>query len=142
MPQIYRYLKLIFSFASDEHLPPHVHVTDEKDNRSIFDFIIVDGVLVDIKVRNKTGYKPISQKNQGIVKSLIRIYYAQIIEKWVRYFILNKEVKIETIKQLDFVDIDTQKLVEEMQELNKHFYPGEKKQPKTKKKPTSKTKKI
>jgi len=141
MPRIYRYLTLIFSFASDEHLPPHVHVTDENENRSIFDLIIVDGVLVDIEVRKKSGYKPISQKNQGIVKSVIRIYYAQIIEKWVRYFILNKEVKIETIKKLDSIDVDTQKLVEEMKNLNKHFYPGAKKQPKTKKKITSKTKK-
>jgi hypothetical protein len=141
MPQIYRYLKLIFSFASDEHLPPHVHITDENENRSIFDLIIIDGVLVDIKVRKKSGYPSISQKNQGIVKSVIRIYYAQIIEKWVKYFILNKEVEIETIKKLDFVEIDTQKLVEEMKELNKHFYPGEKKQPKTKKRIISKTKK-
>jgi hypothetical protein len=29
MPQIFRYLKFIFSFLSNEHLPPHVHVSDE-----------------------------------------------------------------------------------------------------------------
>jgi hypothetical protein len=50
-------------------------------------------------------------------------------------------VEIETIKKLDFVEIDTQRLVEEMKELNKHFYPGEKKQPKQKKRTTLKTKK-
>jgi len=31
MPQIYRYLKLVFYFvARGEHLPPHVHVIDEQ----------------------------------------------------------------------------------------------------------------
>jgi len=37
MPQIYRYLKMVFSFvAADEHLPVHVHVRDENDNQTIF----------------------------------------------------------------------------------------------------------
>jgi hypothetical protein len=129
MPQIYRYLKLVFSFLSDEHLPPHVHVVDENDNRNIFDLKIIDGILVDIKVRRKAGYAPISEKNQGIVKSFIRIYYAQIVAKWVDYFILHKDVKIEVVKKIETLTVDTQKLIEEMQSLDKHFYPSEKKQP-------------
>jgi len=59
---------------SNEHMPPHVHVSDESDNRSIFDLIIKDGILVDINVRPKEGFKPMSEKNQGIVKSFIRAY--------------------------------------------------------------------
>jgi hypothetical protein len=63
MPQIFRYLKFIFSFLSNEHLPPHVHVSDENDNQNIFDLIITDGILIDIKVRQKAGYKSMSGKN-------------------------------------------------------------------------------
>ena len=44
MPQIYRYLKLVFYFvARGEHLPPHVHVIDENSNQSVFDLVIKMG---------------------------------------------------------------------------------------------------
>ena len=134
MPQIFRYLKFIFSFLSNEHLPPHVHVSDENDNQSIFDLMITDGILVDIKVRQKAGYKPLSDKSQGIVKTFIYAYYAQIITKWFEYFVLRKSIKPETIRKLENLTVDTQKLVNEMQDLGKHFYPTPKKQARSKKK--------
>ena len=137
MPQIFRYLKFIFSFLSNEHLPPHVHVSDENDNRNVFDLIITDGILVDIEIRQKAGYKPMSNKNQGIVKAFIYAYYSQIVTKWFEYFILHKNIKSETINKLENLTVDTQKLVNEMQELNKHFYPTPQKQTKQ----TSKSKK-
>ena len=57
MPQIYRYLKLVFYFvARGEHLPPHVHVVDENNNQSVFDLIIKDGLLSEIKIRRKKGF--------------------------------------------------------------------------------------
>ena len=133
MPQIFKYLKFIFSFLSNEHLPPHVHVSDENDNQSIFDLIITDGILVDIKVRRKTGYKPLNEKNQGIVKTFICSYYAQIVTKWFEYFVLHKSIKPETIKKLENLTVDSQNLVNEIQDLNKHFYPAPKKQMKSKK---------
>ena len=130
--KFYRYLKLVFFFVSTgEHLPVHIHVSDEDDNQSIFDLIIEDEVLVDIKVRKKAGFKPISTKNQGIVKSFIRMYYAQIVAKWVQHFILNKQIKIETIKKIDNLTVDAEQLVSHLSNLNRHFYPTEKKQSKT-----------
>jgi len=108
---------------SDEHLPPHVHVSDEDDNQTIFDLIITDGVLVDIKVRQKAGYNHMSEKNQGIVKVFIIVYYAQIVTKWFEYFVLHKKIKPETIRKIENLTIDTQKLSDEIQDLNKHFYP-------------------
>jgi len=134
MPQIFRYLKFIFSFLSNEHLPPHVHVSDENDNQSIFDLIITDGILVDIKVRQKMGYKPLSEKNQGIVKTFICVYYAQIVTKWFEYFVLHKRIKPETVRKLENLTVDTQKLVDEILDLNKHFHPTIKEQAKPKKK--------
>ena len=127
MPQIFKYLKFVFSFLSNEHLPLHVHVSDNNDNQSVFELIITDGILVDIKVRKKAGYKPLSEKDQGIVKAFIYAYYTQIVTKWFDYFILRKRIKSETVRKLESLTVDTQKLVDEMQKLNKHFYPAPKK---------------
>jgi hypothetical protein len=127
-------MRLVFAFLSDEHLPPHVHVTDKDGNQSIFDLIIKDEILVDIVVRNKVKVKPISERNQGIVKSFIRIYYAQIVAKWVEHFILHKKIKSENIKKIENLIVDTQELVKNLSDLNALFYPSEKKQPKPKKK--------
>jgi hypothetical protein len=96
--------------------------------------IITDGILVDIKIRQKAGYKPMSEKNQGIVKTFIYTYYTQIVTKWFEYFVLHKSIKSETITKLENLTVDTQKLVDEIQELNKHFYPTPKKTSKSKKK--------
>jgi hypothetical protein len=109
-------------------------VSDENDNQSVFDLIIIDGILVDVNVRPKAGYRPLSEKSQGIVKTFICAYYAQIVTKWFEYFVLRKSIKTETIKKLENLTVDTQKLVSEMQELNKNFYPTSKKQIKLKKK--------
>ncbi|MDR0307386.1 MAG: DUF4160 domain-containing protein [Chitinispirillales bacterium] len=134
MPQIFKYLKFIFSFLSNEHLPPHVHVSDEDDNRNVFDLIIIDGILADIKVRHKAGYKPMSEKDQGVVKAFIYAYYAQIVTKWFEYFVLQKSVKSETIRKLENLTVDTQKFLGEMQNLNERFYPKSRKQAKRGKK--------
>jgi len=138
MPQIFRYLKFIFSFLSNEHLPLHVHVSDENDSQNVFDLIITDGILVDIKIRQKAGYKPLGEKSQGIVKAFIYTYYTQIVTKWFEYFVLHKSVKSETIRKLENITVDTQKLVNEMQELNKRFYPALPKQAKQTPKPKKK----
>ena len=127
MPQIFRYLKFVFSFLSNEHLPLHVHVSDNNDSQSVFELIITDGILVDIKIRKKAGYKPLSEKDHGIVKAFIYVYYTQIVTKWFDYFVLRKRIKSETVRKLENLTVDTQKLVDEMQKLNKYFHPAPKK---------------
>jgi len=135
MPQIYRYLKLVFSFvASGEHLPVHVHVRDESDNQTIFDLVIKDEILVDIKTRKKAGANHISEKNQGIAKTFIRMYYSQIVKKWFQFFVLNKKIKPENIRKIENITVDVEELVSNLQDLDKHFYPTEKKESKNKKK--------
>ena len=52
MPDIYTYFGFIFSFYSNEHEPIHVHV-EHQDKMTIFDMIIVDGELVELKKRDK-----------------------------------------------------------------------------------------
>ena len=128
MPLLFRFLSFRFSFRSKDHLPPHVHVVSG-GKATIFDLIITDGVLVDIKMRSADGYKDLDKKDQNVVMSFIRIYYAQIVEKWVDYYLLNKKIKTETIQKVGNVVVDAKQLTDDLNALNKHFYQTEKKQP-------------
>ena len=65
MPQIFRYLRFVFSFLSNEHMPPHVHVSDESDNRNIFDLIISD----EIHELNKQFYPTPKKQAKQTLKS-------------------------------------------------------------------------
>ena len=52
---------LLFSFYSNEHEPIHVHVK-AAERESIFDMIIKDKVLEEIKRRDRQGKKPLTNK--------------------------------------------------------------------------------
>ena len=63
MPKIFEYFGFVFFFYSNEHEPIHVHVT-HKGCQSIFELIMDNGVLVEIRVREKAGEEPLSSKDQ------------------------------------------------------------------------------
>ncbi len=54
MPKIFEYFGFIFYFYSNEHEPIHVHVL-HGGRESIFDLIMMDGLLAQIGVREKRG---------------------------------------------------------------------------------------
>ncbi len=87
MPKIFEYFGFVFFFYSNEHEPIHVHVT-HKDN----------GVLVEIRVREKAGEEPLSSKDQKTAEEFIRKYSKNIITKWIKFFVLRQAVKSTTIK--------------------------------------------
>ena len=68
MPDIYTYFGFIFSFYSNEHEPIHVHV-EHQDKMTIFDMIIVDGDLVELRKRDKGKPLSISTSAQGKIKT-------------------------------------------------------------------------
>jgi len=92
MPQIYEYFGFIFGFHSDEHYPIHVHV-EKGEFESIYDLIIVNGLLVELKHRKKRGVDAIPEYDRKKVEIFIREYYKNIVEKWTNYFVLNIPVK-------------------------------------------------
>ena len=98
MPQIYDYLGFIFRFYSDEHYPIHVHV-EKGGYESIYDLIIVNGLLVELKHRKKRGVDTISVSDRKKVEQFIREYYKGIVEKWTNYFVLNIPVKSTKINK-------------------------------------------
>ena len=57
MPKIFEYFGFVFFFYSNEHEPIHVHVT-HKGCQSIFELIMDNGILTEIRVREKAGEEP------------------------------------------------------------------------------------
>lgn len=97
MPKIYEYFGFIFYFYSNEHEPIHVHVTHSQ-KESIFELIIMNGELIEIRVRKKKGLIPLSVKEKHIAEAFIHKYYKNIIAKWVRFFVMKQVVKSTNIK--------------------------------------------
>ena len=97
MPKIFEYFGFVFFFYSNEHEPIHVHVK-HSSKEAIFDLMIEDGVLVEIVRREAKDALPLPQKDEKVARKFIKTYYKEIIDKWVRFFVLREEVKTTEIK--------------------------------------------
>lgn len=96
MPKIYEYFGFIFFFFSNEHEPIHVHVI-KGEYQTVFDLILMDGELVDIKRRSEHGYEMLDEKDSKAAEGFIRAYYRNIVEKWKNFFVLKKKVRCTQI---------------------------------------------
>lgn len=63
MPKIYEYLGIIIMFYSNEHEPMHVH-GKYQGFESKAEFIIVDGKIIRINVKDVKGKRPLPTKEQ------------------------------------------------------------------------------
>lgn len=95
MPDIFTYFGFIFSFFSNEHEPIHVHV-EHKNKMTVFDLIIVDGKLLEIRRRDKGN--PLSSKDEKIAIEFIQKYWENIVEKRINFFVYKKRVRCTDIK--------------------------------------------
>lgn len=98
MPKIFEYFGFIFYFYSNEHEPIHVHV-QHGGNESIFDLIMMNGLLLEVRTREKKGSDPLSDKDKRIAEEFIRKYHKNIIDKWVKFFVLKQAVRSTNIKK-------------------------------------------
>ena len=98
MPKIFEYFGFIFYFYSNEHEPIHVHVI-HGGKESIFDIIMMNGALAGISVREKKGAEPLTEKDKRTAEDFIRKYHKNIIEKWVKFFVLKQSVRSTSIKK-------------------------------------------
>ena len=96
MPKIYEYLGLIFYFYSNEHEPIHVHVT-KAERETVFELILENGQLLEIKKRKAKAHQPLTVKEQKEAIIFIKEFYKKIIEKWINFFVLKKAVKATKI---------------------------------------------
>lgn len=95
MPDIFTYFGFIFSFYTNEHEPIHVHV-EHQNKMTIFDLIIVNGELVEIRRRDKGN--PLTGKDERIAVEFIQKYWANIVEKWIKFFVYKKRIRCTDIK--------------------------------------------
>lgn len=98
MPKIFEYFGFIFYFFSNEHEPIHVHVI-HGSNESIFDLIILNGELIEIRVRERKGVNSLPDKDKHTAEKFIRKYYRNIIEKWIKFFVLKQSIRSTSIKK-------------------------------------------
>ena len=97
MPKIFEYFGFIFFFYSNEHEPIHVHVM-HNGCQSVFELIMMNGELTEIRVREKTGEDPLPTKDKKIAEEFIRKYSKNIIAKWVKFFVMKQAIKSTVIK--------------------------------------------
>lgn len=98
MPKIFEYFGFIFYFFSNEHEPIHVHVV-QGDYETIFELIMEDGQLKEIRRRPRKGVDPLREKDAKTAEEFIRKYEPNIIEKWINFFVLKKQIKCTIIKK-------------------------------------------
>ena len=98
MPKIFEYFGFIFYFYSNEHEPIHVHVL-HGGKESIFDLIMMNGELVEISVREKKGAEPLPEKDKRTAEAFIAKYHKNIIQKWVKFFVLKQSVRSTRINK-------------------------------------------
>lgn len=96
MPKIFEYFGFIFYFYSNEHEPIHVHVRlGEKE--TIFELMMMDGKLEEIKIRRKKGVEQLSEKDKSTAMAFIRKYHKNILDKWFKFFVMKQKIKSTTI---------------------------------------------
>jgi hypothetical protein len=96
MTKIFEYLGVLIFFYSNEHEPIHVH---GKYNglESKAEFYIVDGEIVEIKIKLVKGRRPLTGSNLKDFEVFLEKYADKIVEKWVDYFIYHKNIEFEKI---------------------------------------------
>lgn len=98
MPKLYEYFGLIVLFYSNEHQPIHVHGKfQNKENKA--EFNIADGKIVDIKYSSVRGKDPLDDNEMKKFKVIVEHFKDDIVQKWIDFFLLNKEIKAEKITQ-------------------------------------------
>ncbi len=96
MPKIFEYLGIVIFFYSNEHEPIHVHA-NKGGLESKAEFIIVEGIITEIRISNIKEVKPLRGAELKDFKTFLEKYAEEIVEKWINYFVYHKDVEFEKI---------------------------------------------
>ena len=92
MPKLYEYFGLIFLFYSNEHEPIHIHGKFQgKESKA--EIIFIDGIFKEIIIKNVSGKEPLDAQNLKKFKKVVDLYKDDIVNKWIDFFVYNKEIK-------------------------------------------------
>jgi hypothetical protein len=60
---------------------------------------MMNGVLAEIRAREKKGAEPLSDKDKRTAEEFIRKYHKNIIQKWIKFFVLKQSVRSTKINK-------------------------------------------
>ena len=98
MPKIYVYLGIVILFYSNEHEPVHVH-GKHQGKESKAKLIIGQGKIIEIIIESVKGREPLPPKILKDFKDFVNVYADKIVQKWIDYFVLHKEILCENIER-------------------------------------------
>jgi hypothetical protein len=96
MPKIFEYLGILIFFYSNEHEPIYVHWKYDRCE-SKAEFYIVDGKIVEIKIKTIKGLKPLIGSKLKDFEAFLEKYADKIVLKWIDYFVYHKDIEFEKI---------------------------------------------
>lgn len=96
MPKLYEYFGLIVMFYANEHEPVHVHGKCQ-DRESRAEIIVVNGEITEIRYADVAGRTPLGNTEMRHFEELVSARAAEIVSKWIDFFVLHKPVKSERI---------------------------------------------
>jgi hypothetical protein len=94
MPKIYEYLGIAIMFYSNEHTPIHIHAV-YNENVIKVSFLIENEKITNIIYEEIHGKFANSKINE--LKKFIDIYKEKLVQAWIDFFILNKNISFERI---------------------------------------------
>jgi hypothetical protein len=96
MPKIFEYLGILIFFYWNEHEPIHVHGKyDGFESKA--EFYIVDGKIIEIKIKQIKGLHPLTGLKLKDFKDFLEQFADKIVQKWIDYFVYHKDVEFEKI---------------------------------------------
>ncbi len=95
MPKLYEYFGLVVLFYDHDHEPMHVH-GKYQGTESKAELIIKNGEIVDIRIKNVQGKRPLNAASMKRFKKIVEVYQNDIMENWINFFVLNKKVTSRT----------------------------------------------
>lgn len=96
MPVLYRYFGLVVFFYSREHLPIHVHGSYQNTEQKA-EIEVRNGEVAAIRLLNVVGRKPLPPTYPKRFAKLLEAKAPEIVQKWMDFFVLNKEIEAEKI---------------------------------------------
>ena len=101
MPKLYEYFGLIILFYSNDHEPIHVHCKYQ-GRESKAEIIFENGLFKEVILRTVKGKSPLDIQNEKKFKLFVEHFREDIVDKWINFFVYNKEIKTEIItKKVD-----------------------------------------
>jgi len=98
MPKIYIYFGITVLFYSNEHEPVHVH-GKYQGRESKAELLIENGKVLKIILKSVKGRAPLQPNNLKDFENFVNSYSDKIVQKWIDYFVLHKEVLCENIER-------------------------------------------